>query len=366
MRTTLEANITMMNQGISIWRDRSPFTTESGFTFPHLDIAYKTWGTLNAARDNAVLVFHALTGHAAADEWFPGIFDNHGFVATHRPFVLCMNVAGSCYGSTGPLSVNPETGLPYLNDFPVLTIRDFVRMQQRLVDHLGITGIQMTLGASMGGMQALEWAVMDNRVKRAVVIAVGKAHSAWQIGISEAQRQAIYADPKWNNGKIDPLDGPASGLAAARMMGMMLYRSRDSFERRFGRNMQDGKPGVYQMESYLHHQGKKLVDRMNALTYVRLTQAMDSYDIGRGRGGVEAALHHLDIPVLAVGISSDVLYPVSEQKELAALCKNGRYAELTSDNGHDAFLIEFDTLNTIFSGFLIETGFPLPDTFSQS
>jgi homoserine O-acetyltransferase len=353
-----------MNQGISIWRDNKPFTTESGFTFPHLDIAFKTWGRLNAEQDNAVLVFHALTGHAAADEWFPGIFRNGGLVQEYQPFVLCMNVIGSCYGSTGPLSINPETGKPYLNDFPKLTIRDMVRAQQRLVDALGIRGIKIVLGASMGGMQALEWAVMDPRVERAIIIAVGKSHTAWQIAISEAQRQAIYADANWNNGYFDPAKGPDKGLAAARMMAMFTYRSKDSFERRFGRSEQPGKPGVFQIESYLHHQGKKLVDRMNAITYVRLTQAMDSHDIGRGRGGAESVLKALKIPLLAVGISSDILYPPSEQKELAALCARGTYVEMISDNGHDAFLIEFDTLNQIFSGFLKDSGFSIPVTLS--
>jgi homoserine O-acetyltransferase len=275
-----------------------------------------------------------------------------------------MNVIGSCYGSTGPLSINPETGKPYLNDFPKLTIRDMVRAQQRLVDALGVRGIKIVLGASMGGMQALEWAVMDPRVERAIIIAVGKSHTAWQIAISEAQRQAIYADANWNNGYFDPKKGPDKGLAAARMMGMFTYRSKDSFERRFGRLEQPEKPGVFQIESYLHHQGKKLADRMNALTYVRLTQAMDSHDVGRGRGGAESVLKALNIPLLAVGISSDILYPPTEQKELAALCTRGTYAEMISNNGHDAFLIEFDTLNHIFSGFLKDSGFSIPVTLS--
>jgi homoserine O-acetyltransferase len=193
-----------MNQGIRIHHHPHPFTTESGHTFPELEIAYKTWGTLNESADNAVLICHALTGHAAADEWFPGLFDADGILDPSRQFIVCSNVLGSCYGTTGP-----RTGRARGGDFPVVTIRDMVRVEQILLDALGVRSIELAIGGSMGGMQVLEWSVMDTRVQKMMIIAMGKAHSAWAIAISEAQRQAIYADP-------------VAGLSAARQMGMVL------------------------------------------------------------------------------------------------------------------------------------------------
>ncbi len=329
-----------------IFRDQTPFVTESGFEFPELDVAYQTWGTPNADKSNAVVVFHALTGHAAADEWLTGFFGKGRLLDPAEHYIICSNVLGSCYGTTGPLSINPKNGKRYGGDFPVVTIRDMVRVQQRLLDHLGVKRIRFAVGASMGGMQALEFGIMDDRPEQLLLIAMGKAHSAWAIGIGEAQRRALYADPRWKDGHYPPDDPPVDGLAAARMMGMITYRSAGSFERRFARMPQPGK-SCYQVESYLNYQGSKLVDRFDAVTYVRLTQAMDSHDVSRGRGSFEQVLGALDIPVLVIGISSDVLYPVHEQKELAVLLKNARYVELASDNGHDAFLIEFEAIQSL-------------------
>ncbi len=335
-----------------IFRDQTPFVTESGFEFPELDVAYQTWGTPNADTSNTVVVFHALTGHAAADEWLTGCFGKGRLLDPDEHYIICSNVLGSCYGTTGPLSINPKTGKRYSGDFPVITIRDMVRVQQRLLDHLGVKRIRFAIGASMGGMQALEFGIMDDRPEQLLLIAMGKAHSAWAIGIGEAQRRALYADPKWKDGHYPPDDTPAEGLAAARMMGMITYRSASSFERRFARKPQPGK-SCYQVESYVNYQGNKLVDRFDAVTYVRLTQAMDSHDVSRGRGSFKQVLDSLHIPVLVIGISSDVLYPVQEQKELAELLKNARYVELASDNGHDAFLIEFEAIQS-----LVKKNFP--------
>ncbi len=329
-----------------MFKDRTPFVTESEYEFPELEIAYKTWGVPNADKSNAVLVFHALTGNASADEWLPGFFGKGRLLDPDVHYIICSNVLGSCYGTTGPLSVNPKTGKRYAGDFPEITIRDMVRVQQRLLDHLGVTRIRFAMGASMGGMQALEFGIMDHRAGHLVLIATGKAHSAWATGISEAQRKAIFSDPKWRDGYYPPDDQPAEGLATARMMGMITYRSGKSFENRFGRKRQDGKP-CFQVESYLQYQGKKLVDRFDAVTYVRLTRAMDTHDVSRGRGSFEQVLGNITIPALVIGISSDVLYPVYEQKELVSLLKNARYAELSSDNGHDAFLIEFEAIQSL-------------------
>ncbi|MEX0649115.1 MAG: homoserine O-acetyltransferase [Balneolaceae bacterium] len=339
-----------MNKGITKTTLNKPFVTESGFRFENPEAAYKTWGTLNKTKDNVILICHALTGHAAADEWFPGIFGKNNICDPSKNYIICINVPGSNYGSVGPWSLNPETGSPYRANFPPITIRDMVRFQIQLLDQLGIRKIKLVIGGSLGGMQALEFTVMDKRINSAALIAMGKEHTPWAIGISQAQRAAIYADPKWNGGNYDPKDGPASGLAAARMMAMITYRTPQNYEKKFGRNLQ-GKNDLFQVESYLNYQGEKLASRFDALSYVILTKAMDSHDVARGRGKVDEVLNQVEIPVRVIGIDSDHLYPVNEQKELAALLPNGRYHEIQSAYGHDAFLIEFEQLNTILRPF---------------
>ncbi len=334
------------------FHDPVPFVTESGYEFPSLDVAYKTWGTPNDDMSNVVVVFHALTGHAAADEWLTGFFGKGRLLDPGEHYIICGNVLGSCYGTTGPLSIDPKTGKRYAGDFPLVTIRDMVRVKQRLLDHLGVTRVRFAIGASMGGMQALEFGIMDSRPEQLLLIAMGKDHSPWAIGIGEAQRKALASDPKWRDGHYPLDDPPAEGLSAARMMGMITYRSAKSFNKRFGRNRQEDKP-CFQVESYLQYQGQKLVERFDAVTYMRLTQAMDSHDVARGRGSFEEVLGGIALPTLVVGISSDVLYPVHEQQELAKFMPNARYAELTSENGHDAFLIEFEAIQT-----LVKSRFP--------
>lgn len=335
-----------MNQGITQTTLKKDFVTESGFRFQNPDVAFKTWGTLNPKRDNVILICHALTGHAAADEWFPGIFGKDRLCDPARHFIICINVPGSTYGSVGPWSVNPGTGEPYRTNFPDITIRDMVRFQQLLLDQLDIHGIKLVIGGSLGGMQALEFTIMDPRIQSSVLIAMGKTHSPWAIGISHAQRRAIYTDPKWNDGNYQKNNGPDNGLAAARMMAMITYRTPDDYENKFGRKLQD-ESGKFQVESYLDYQGDKLSERFDALSYVILTKAMDTHDISRGRGRFDEVLNRVEIPVQVIGITSDHLYPIAEQKELARLIPNGRYHEIESTYGHDAFLIEFDQINAI-------------------
>lgn len=328
------------------------FITESGDRLLDPQIAYQTWGKLNESGTNAVLVAHALTGSADASDWWYGLFHEGGILDLDRQFVVCTNVLGGCYGSTGPGSINPETGRPYSGDFPKVTIRDMVRIQQALFDNLGVQSIESGLGGSMGAMQILEWALLDHRLKSMVVIGTNAAHSAWTIGISEAQRQAIYADPDWQDGFYHESGRkPDRGLAAARMMAMITYRSHHSFQERFGREEQQGQSDVFKVESYLRYQGQKLVNRFDAMTYVRLTQAMDSHDLGRGRGGLEHALASIQIPSLVVGIDSDILYPTVEQTYMAEHIPNAQYVEIQSEDGHDAFLIEFDQMDRIMREF---------------
>lgn len=324
----------------------TPFVTEGGAAIQKPTIAWQSWGQLNQVRDNVVLVCHALTGNTAADEWFGGLFGAGNLLNPQEHFIICPNVLGSCYGTTGPTSENPETGQPYRADFPEVTIRDMVRLQQQLLDELGIMGIEKVIGGSMGGMQALEWCLMDDRPQSAVLIGMGKQHRPWAISISHTQRQAIYNDPNWAGGYYSEDQHPKKGLALARMIAMNSYRSPNDFDAKFSRRRQDGSD-QFEVESYLSYQGQKLVDRFDAVSYVRLTQAMDSHDIVRGRPNYQAITQQLTIPVNVVGINSDMLYPPAECRELAELLPQGQYEEMQSPHGHDAFLIEFDQLNDI-------------------
>lgn len=337
------------------------FLTENGSYVPNPTVTYQSWGKLNRARNNVVLVCHALTGNTAADEWFSGLFGPGKALDPEHHFIICPNALGSCYGTTGPTSVNPKTDNPYRADFPQITIRDMVRLQQQLLDALGITGIEQVIGGSMGGMQALEWCIMDERPQSAILIGMGKAHNPWAIGISHTQRQAIYNDPNWKDGYYSTEQPPSQGLSTARQIAMISYRSEADYSNKFGRDTQPDN-GQFQVESYLNYQGQKLTDRFDAVSYVRLTQAMDSHDVARKRGTYEEVLGSVDIPILVIGIDSDRLYPVQEQHELVGLLPNVRYRTLRSDHGHDAFLIEFDQLNNIIEPFSIET--PTATVFS--
>ena len=325
-----------------------PFITEHGETIPQPTIAYRTWGKLTSNRDNVIVVCHALTGNTKADEWFGGLFGTNRALNPEKYFIICANVLGSCYGTTGPTSANLQTDKSYRADFPQVTIRDIVRLQQQLIDELDISGIELVLGGSMGGMQAMEWCLMDDRPQSAALFGIGKHHRPWAIGISHTQRQAIYNDPNWENGYYPQENPPTKGLALARMIAMNSYRHPFDFDEKFSRRLQDGQ-NQFEVESYLSYQGHKLVDRFDAVSYVRLTQAMDSHDIARGRPRINKTLQQLTIPIAVVGIDSDMLYPKEECKELANLLPNAEYTEIRSRHGHDAFLIEFEQLNQIIS-----------------
>jgi len=307
-------------------------------------VAYREWGKLDAAGENAVVVCHALTGSADADRWWSGMFGPGRALDPERDYVVCSNILGSCYGTTGPASPDPATGQPWRGAFPPITIRDMVRAQRELLRALGVKKVRLVVGGSLGGMQTMEWALTFPELVEAVVpIACSARHSAWAIGISEAQRQAIYADPRWRGGRYDPAEPPAAGLAAARMMAMVTYRSMPSFELRFGRRPQTA--DLFAMESYLRYQGKQLVDRFDASTYVVLTRAMDTHDVSRGRGEYEEVLRAMRQPALVVSITSDALYLPQEQREIASLVPGARLATLESIDGHDAFLIDVDWLS---------------------
>lgn len=323
----------------------SAFTLESGEVLPQVTVAYRTWGRLNPAGDNAVLVCHALTGSADVDQWWAGLFGPGRALDPQRDFIVCSNVLGGCYGSTGPRSINPLTRKPYGGQFPAVSVRDMVQAQARLLHELGIAKLALVIGGSLGGMQALEWAALyPERVNAVVAIGCGVRQSPWAIGWSEAQRQAIFADPNWRGGDYSPTTPPAAGLAAARIMAMLSYRHWREFEKRFGRRRRDG---AFEIESWLQHHGDKLVHRFDAASYVTLTRAMDSHDLARGRSELSA----LSMPALIIGISSDLLYPPAEQQGLVALLPNAELKVLDSPHGHDAFLIETDRLNQLVTGY---------------
>lgn len=321
-----------------------PVRLENAETLPQVTVAYRSWGRLNAAGDNAVLVCHALTGSADLDQWWPGLLGPGKTLDPTRDFIVCSNVLGGCYGSTGPTSLSPHTGRRYGASFPAVTVRDLVAVQAALLDELGVTVLDLVLGGSLGGMQALEWAASyPERLRAAAAISVGARQSPWCIALSEAQRHAIYADTRWKDGAYDPVDPPKAGLAAARMAAMVSYRHWDEFALRFARDV--AVDGGFQVESWLKHHGEKFVARFDANTYVSLTHVMDSHDLGRGRGDLRSALAGIRVPLLVVGSSSDVLYTPDEVQELARHVPGAVCAWLDSPHGHDAFLMETAALD---------------------
>jgi homoserine O-acetyltransferase/O-succinyltransferase len=339
---------------------------EYGGTLKNVVVAYEAYGELNARGDNAVLVCHALTGsaHAAGlherenvPGWWDPLLGPGKAIDTRRYFVVCSNVLGGCYGTTGPASLEPETGRPYRLRFPRYTVRDMVAVQRRLVDALGVRRLAAVVGGSMGGMQVLEWAAMYPEMVGSIVpIAIGARHSAWAIGLNEVARRAIQSDPAWQGGNYHPEAQPETGLGLARAIAMLSYRSLESLEAKFGRQRVGAAQALlektFEIETYLDYQGVKLVRRFDANTYLYLTRAMDDYDLAEGRGRLRDVLGRMTMPALVMGISSDVLYPEIEQRQLAEELPNARYARLNSPHGHDAFLIEFPQVAAQLRRFL--------------
>lgn len=321
------------------------FTLEGGTVLRDVPVAFRSWGTLNEAGTNAVVICHALTGNPEADDWWSELLGPGRALDTDRDFVVCANVLGSPYGTASPVSTNPDTGEPWGHAFPVTTVRDTVALHRALLEGLGVNQVVFAIGGSLGGMQALEWAFHGDYVRGIVPIGVGGRHSAWCIGWSEAQRQAIYSDPRWQGGRYESDNPPTGGLSVARMMAMVSYRSFAEFGDRFGRDRADtGDGDSFQVESYLRHQGRKLVERFDARCYVHLTDVMDTHDVSRGRGDYFDVLRSICQPTLVVGITTDILYPLEEQRELAEAIPKAELAVLDAPQGHDAFLIEQEQL----------------------
>src|SRR6266581_8164550 len=348
---------------------------EGGTTLSPVEVAYETYGHLNSLRSNAILITHAFTGdaHAAGishETGKPGWWDNMigpgKAFDTDRYFVICSNVLGGCRGTTGPASNHPDTGCPYAMSFPVITIGDMVRLQKMLIDWFGIKRLLAVSGGSMGGMQALEWAVSyPDRVVSAIPIATTTRHSAQQIAFNEVGRQAIMADPDWSDGNYYGKQPPARGLAVARMVGHITYMSDDSMREKFGRRLR-GKDNFsfgfdvdFEVESYLRYRGSQFVNRFDANSYLYITKAMDYFDLTNGQTTLAAALERAQARFLVISFSSDWLYPSYQSQEVVrALRGRNRdvaYVELQSNYGHDSFLVDVAEQTDLVRGFLTST-----------
>jgi homoserine O-acetyltransferase/O-succinyltransferase len=336
------------------WRQDAAFSLDSGEQLPNLQLAYRTWGKLNANADNAVIICHALTGSADADTWWSAILGPGKELDPHHDFIVCSNVLGGCYGSSGPSSLHPDGNI-WGARFPEITIRDQVGAQIKLADALGIRSIKQVIGGSLGGLQALEWALLDSeRVRSVVTIAASAKHSAWCLTWNEAQRLAITADQKFQNGHYAPNDPPRAGLGAARAIAMATYRSSGSLNQRFDRKQSKllyaehaKHPDDFAARDWLRHHTHTLVERFDANSYLRLINAMDRHDIGEGRGGTDTALQKILQKVLVVAITTDILYPPSDQFDLLEQLPNAKLAMLSSIHGHDGFLVDADRLNDL-------------------
>lgn len=345
---------------------------DCGTRFGPITLAYETLGELNAARTNAILILHAFSGdsHVAGylreDDQRPGWWDNMVGpgkpVDTNRYFVVCSNILGGCSGSTGPSSINPATGKPYGLSFPMVTIKDMVQAQKHLIDHLGIPKLMSLIGGSVGGMQVLRWCTdYPEMVVSAIPLATTARHSAQAIAFNEVARQAIMADPEWNNGDYYDGSGPAHGLAVARMIGHVTYLSDEAMREKFGRRLHRSAlsfdfTGDFQVESYLHHQGKKFVNRFDANSLLYITKAADYFDLERGGGNLLVNETLDGVSFLVVSFTSDWLYPTYQSRDIVStLKKNGSdvsFCEIEAQWGHDAFLMPNRRLDGLISGFL--------------
>lgn len=331
-----------------IFHHRKEFVLESGKTIPAFQLKYTTLGQLNRDRSNVVWVIHALTGNSDITSWWPGLFEKGGVYDPAHHFIICANTLGGCYGSTGPLSINPASGKPYFHEFPLLTNRDIVNGFDLLREELGLTRIQTVIGSSLGGQQALEWNIKHPELfEHLILIACNAQHSPWGIAFNEAQRLAIEADATW---KQNDERAGSEGIKAARAIAMLSYRSIEGFAERQSEKSDD-KIDDFRAASYQRYQGQKLAGRFNAFTYWILSKAMDSHNVGRNRESITAALREVKARTLLIGIESDLLFPLPEQEFLTSKIAGARLEIIHSLYGHDGFLVEFDQLNNILSKF---------------
>lgn len=334
--------------GLKTFRYRRSFALETGGTLEGLEIGYHTYGKLNSQRDNVIWVCHALTANSDVADWWAGIFGPGCILDPERHFIVCANILGSCYGTTGPLSLNPKTGQPYYQDFPFFTVRDMVAAHSLLKNHLKINSIHLGLGGSMGGGQLLEWSLLEpGLIQNLAFVATNAKESPWAIALHTAQRMAIEADQTW--GDQNP-EAAKKGLKAARAMGILSYRNYHTFEATQMDN--DERLDDFRASSYQYHQGQKLADRFNSYSYYTLLKALDTHNLGRGRKSLNKALKQIISPTILIGIKSDILYPLVEQKLMARHIPDSELIEIDSVYGHDGFLVETGQLNKIIGEFM--------------
>ncbi|ETZ22893.1 homoserine O-acetyltransferase [Pedobacter sp. V48] len=328
------------------------FKLENGKKLRKLEIAYQTYGKLNAKKDNVIWVCHALTANADVLDWWKGLFGNNDLFNPEEHFIICANVLGSNYGTTNPLSINPVTGQPYYLAFPEFTIRDLVAAHRLLATHLGIQHIKVLIGGSLGGQQALEWAITDSKsVDNLILVATNAVHSPWGIAFNESQRLAISTDRTFY---AQQPDGGLKGLKAARSIALLSYRTYEAYSATQLESVND-KTGSFRAASYQNYQGEKLCKRFNAYSYWYLSKAMDSHNVGRSRKSIVDALALVKANTLVIGIENDVLFPLCEQEFLAKHIQGAVLQSINSAYGHDGFLIETDILTNIIGTFLKES-----------
>jgi homoserine O-acetyltransferase len=327
---------------------KQPFTTETGEVLPELEIAYNTYGTLNRGGDNVIWICHALTANSDVEAWWPGMVGEGLLFDPVKYFVVCANVLGSCYGTTGPASINPATGRPWLREFPLVTVRDLINVHEILRNHLGIKKIHTIIGASIGGYQALEYSIMyPDLIERLIVLASGARQTPWALAFSESMRLAMEADQTFKNGNPE---GGKKGLKAARSIALISYRTVAAYNHT-QKEDNDEKLSSFRAATYQAYQGDKLVKRFNPYSYWCLTNLSDTHNIGRNRGGVLNALKRIKADVLCVGIKSDILFPTDEQKLIASNTEKAEYVEIDSFYGHDGFLIETQLVTDVVRNF---------------
>lgn len=326
-----------------------PFQLESGEFLPGFELAYTTYGTLTSDNSNVVWICHALTANSHPVEWWPGLVGKGKLFDPEKHFIVCANMLGSCYGSTYALSTNPITGQPWYHSFPSLTNRDIARGFELLRQHLGIDKIHIGIGGSLGGQQLLEWAVTVPAVfKHLIPLATNARHSPWGIAFNESQRMTIEADASW---KENHSEAGLDGLRAARSVALLSYRGYEAYHLTQTDSSLD-KMDDFRASSYQRYQGDKLIRRFDAFAYWTLSKAMDSQNLGRGRGSVEAALRQISARTLVIGVDSDILFPPAEQQFIAQHIPHASYVEIASQYGHDGFLIEFPSIQKVLESFL--------------
>jgi homoserine O-acetyltransferase len=326
---------------------------ESGKTLAQLHLAYNSFGKLNAEKNNVVWVFHALTANSNPVEWWPGVVGDNCIINPKQHFIVCVNMPSSCYGSIGPLDINPVTNEPYYHNFPLFTTRDMIKAYQLLKEHLGIGKIYMGIGGSMGGQQLLEWAIEQPELFEYIVpIATNAQHSAWGIAFNKSQRMCIENDPSW---KEQHADAGIEGMKTARSLALISYRHYQAYNETQHGVYDDSLPideQLFKAETYQQYQGEKLANRFNAFSYWFLSRGMDTHNVGRGRKSVVDALKQIKAKALIISIKSDMLFPVSEQEFLKAHISNSELTIIQSHYGHDGFLLEHEKITQLLKGFL--------------